>query len=178
MITGASVSQLSEPEPGRDSDGISRTLTCADGSCWRATLVVAADGTMSKIRQLASIPLWEWDYGHHAIVTTIRTEKPHQDTAWQRFTEDGLLAFLPLDDPYTCSIVWSTSPDHAVRFMELDDVAFRAALSREFECRLGDVQWADQRNVFPLRVSVKALIYRWRRVWKPLNSCSGTSSHG
>jgi 2-octaprenylphenol hydroxylase len=157
VITGTSVSQLSEPESepevasGRDSGGIFRTLTCADGSCWRATLVVAADGAMSKIRQLASIPMWEWDYGHHAIVTTIRTEKPHQDTAWQRFTEDGPLAFLPLDDPYTCSIVWSTSPDHALRLIELDDVAFCAALSREFECRLGDVQWADQRHIFPLR---------------------------
>jgi 2-octaprenylphenol hydroxylase len=149
VITGASVVQLSEPESV--ADGSSRVLTCKDGSQWRTKLVVAADGAMSKVRQLASIPMWEWDYGHHAIVTTVRTEKPHQDTAWQRFTDDGPLAFLPLDDPYCCSIVWSTSPDHAAALIELDDDAFCAALTRAFEGRLGDVLWADKRHLFPLR---------------------------
>lgn len=149
LVGGATVTQLSEPENG--SDGFTRLLHCSDGTQWQTKLVVAADGAMSKIRQLASIPMWEWDYGHHAIVTTVRTEKPHQATAWQRFTSDGPLAFLPLDDPHTCSIVWSTSPDHAASLIELDDDAFCAALSREFECRLGEVLWTDQRYVFPLR---------------------------
>lgn len=149
LVGGAAVTQLSEPE---SADGTAyRLLSCADGTQWRAKLVVAADGALSKIRQLASIPMWEWDYGHHAIVTTVRTEQPHQSTAWQRFTEDGPLAFLPLDDPHCCSIVWSTSPDHAASLMELNDDAFCAALTREFESRLGDVLWADQRYVFPLR---------------------------
>jgi 2-octaprenylphenol hydroxylase len=155
VVTGASVEQLSEPEyaagDGYSQENCSRVLTCKDGSQWRTKLVIAADGAMSKVRQLASIPMLEWDYGHHAIVTTIRTEKPHQDTAWQRFTDDGPLAFLPLDDPYCCSIVWSTSPDHAASLLELDSDAFCAALTREFEGRLGDVLWADKRHVFPLR---------------------------
>lgn len=149
LVGGATVIQLSEPENSGDTSY--RFLSCADGTQWRAKLVVAADGAMSKIRQLASIPMWEWDYGHHAIVTTVRTEQNHQSTAWQRFTEDGPLAFLPLDDPYCCSIVWSTSPDHAALLMELDDAAFCAALTREFESRLGDVLSADRRYVFPLR---------------------------
>lgn len=155
LVTGASVVQLSEPEgtavEGRSHTGCSRVLTCKDGSQWRTKLVIAADGAMSKVRQLASIPMWEWDYGHHAIVTTVRTENPHQETAWQRFTDDGPLAFLPLDDPHCCSIVWSTSPDHAAALIELDDDAFCAALTRAFEGRLGDVSWADKRHLFPLR---------------------------
>ncbi|WP_028470546.1 FAD-dependent oxidoreductase [Neptunomonas japonica] len=149
IITGVSVVQLSEPDSA--ADGSSRVLTCKDGSQWRSKLVVAADGAMSKVRQLASIPMWEWDYGHHAIVTTVRTEKPHQETAWQRFTDDGPLAFLPLDDPNCCSIVWSTSPDHATALIDLDDDAFCAALTRAFEGRLGGVLWADRRHLFPLR---------------------------
>ncbi|WP_372741999.1 FAD-dependent oxidoreductase [Neptunomonas sp.] len=149
LVGGAAVTQLSEPESAGDTSY--RLLSCADGTQWRAKLVVAADGALSKIRQLAAIPMWEWDYGHHAIVTTVRTGQRHQSTAWQRFTEDGPLAFLPLDDPHCCSIVWSTSPDHAASLMELDDDAFCAALTREFESRLGAVLWADQRYVFPLR---------------------------
>ncbi len=149
LVGGAAVTQLSEPESAGDTSY--RLLSCADVTQWRAKLVVAADGALSKIRQLAAIPMWEWDYGHHAIVTTVRTGQRHQSTAWQRFTEDGPLAFLPLDDPHYCSIVWSTSPDHAASLMELDDDAFCAALTREFESRLGAVLWADQRYVFPLR---------------------------
>ncbi|WP_293266644.1 FAD-dependent monooxygenase [Neptunomonas sp.] len=149
LVTGATVVQLTAPERAKDS--CYRTLICEDGTQWRAKLVVAADGAMSKVRQLASIPMWEWDYGHHAIVTTVRTEKPHQETAWQRFTDDGPLAFLPLGDPHYCSIVWSTSPDRAASLYELDHDAFCVALAREFEARLGSVEWSDQRHVFPLR---------------------------
>ena len=116
-----------------------------------ASLIIAADGALSKVRQLAAIPLWQWDYGHHALVATVKTQQPHQDTAWQRFTSDGPLAFLPLSDPYTSSIVFSTSPGHAKALMELDDVDFNKALSREFEQRLGAVVQVSKRAVFPLR---------------------------
>lgn len=130
-----------------------RTLSLSDGRTLVAKLVVAADGALSRTRQLANIPMWEFDYGHHAIVTTIKTERGHQSTAWQRFTEDGPLAILPLSDADgdVSSIVWSTSPAHARDLMELDDQAFAAALAQAFEHRLGEVRWVDQRHLFPLR---------------------------
>ncbi|SEQ93403.1 2-octaprenylphenol hydroxylase [Amphritea atlantica] len=138
--------ELSEP----DADAV-RTLTLSNGEVIRARCVVAADGALSNTRRLAGIGMWEWDYGHHAIVTTVTTEKSNQATCWQRFTEDGPLAFLPLPDTHLSSIVWSTSPDHAKALMELDDVEFCQALGRAFEERLGAVQQTDQRFVFPLR---------------------------
>ncbi|MCP4597102.1 MAG: NAD(P)-binding protein [Neptuniibacter sp.] len=148
LLTGVEVKKLSAPE----QDG--RIVSLADGRELHAKLVVASDGAMSKTRQMAGIPMWEWDYGHHAIVTTVKTENAHQKTAWQRFTEDGPLALLPLSsdegDCY-CSIVWSTSPAHAKALMELDDQAFCAELTKTFEHRLGDILWNDQRFVFPLR---------------------------
>lgn len=148
LITGAGVKALSWPENGV------RTVTLTDGHEITASLVVASDGALSKTRQMAGIPMWEWDYGHHAIVTTVKTERPHLKTAWQRFTEDGPLALLPLSsdegDCY-CSIVWSTSPAHAKQLMELDTEAFNVALSQAFESRLGTVLWSDERFVFPLR---------------------------
>ncbi|MGB0467300.1 MAG: FAD-dependent monooxygenase [Pontibacterium sp.] len=149
---GVEVQALSEPRGETDTDY--RQLTLSDGRELKATLVVAADGALSRTRQMAGIPMWEWDYGHHAIVTTIKTERPHQHTAWQRFTEDGPLAILPLhsdEGDYYSSIVWSTSPGHARELMALDDETFCHALSRAFEHRLGKVCWSDPRHVFPLR---------------------------
>lgn len=149
----------SEPESSSQEGGSSRQLQLSDGSQIKAKLVIAADGARSPTRTQAGLPLSEWDYQHHAIVTTVTTELPHQATAWQRFTEDGPLALLPLScngandglgDGHQLSIVWSTSPDHARQLMTLDDKAFCGALERAFESRLGQVLAADPRFVFPL----------------------------
>ncbi len=131
-----------------------RQLELEDGRQIAARLVIAADGAHSAIRKLAGIPMCEWDYGHYALVTTVQTEQPHQATAWQCFTEDGPLAFLPLNDGETqqhCSIVWSTSPEHAKALMALDDEAFCSALGQAFEHRLGQVTHTAERFLFPLR---------------------------
>ncbi|WP_337055996.1 2-octaprenyl-3-methyl-6-methoxy-1,4-benzoquinol hydroxylase [Pseudomonas sp. USHLN015] len=129
-------------------------LTLVDGRELRAPLVIAADGANSAVRRLAGCATREWDYLHHAIVTSVRCEQPHRRTAWQRFTDDGPLAFLPLDrqgDEHWCSIVWSTTPEQATRLMALDDEAFRVELGKAFEHRLGRIEAADPRLCIPLR---------------------------
>ena len=129
-------------------------LTLDDGRQLNAPLLVAADGANSAVRRLAGCETREWDYLHQAIVTSVRCSEPHQRTAWQRFTDDGPLAFLPLErdgDQHWCSIVWSVTELEARRLMALDDVAFRAALGRAFEQRLGEVEEDDPRLCIPLR---------------------------
>lgn len=129
-------------------------LTLVDGRQLRAPLVIAADGANSAVRRLAGCATREWDYLHHAIVTSVRCEQPHRRTAWQRFTDDGPLAFLPLDrqgDEHWCSIVWSVTPEEAERLMALDDEAFCIALGEAFEHRLGRVEHSDPRLCIPLR---------------------------
>ena len=135
-----------------------RCLTLASGEQINATLVVGADGANSKIRQLAGLPTREWDYPHHALVTRVKVTKPHKNTAWQRFTEDGILAFLPLStaieegpDSHYCSIVWSRPKAQTEAMQQLPESEFCLALSRAFEDQLGAVIASDQRHVIPLR---------------------------
>ncbi|MCV6588794.1 MAG: UbiH/UbiF/VisC/COQ6 family ubiquinone biosynthesis hydroxylase [Marinobacterium sp.] len=143
---GVRVQELSPPRHDEQRD-----LALSDGRQFRARLVIAADGAQSRTRQLAGIAMLEWDYGHHAIVTTVTTELPHQATAWQCFTDDGPLALLPLDDPHKVSIVWSTSPGHAGSLQALDDDAFCQALADASQHKLGNILAADPRHCFPLR---------------------------
>ncbi|MET1079276.1 MAG: 2-octaprenyl-3-methyl-6-methoxy-1,4-benzoquinol hydroxylase [Pseudomonas sp.] len=127
-------------------------LTLGDGRELRTPLVIAADGANSAVRRLAGCATREWDYLHHAIVTSVRCATPHGGTAWQRFTDDGPLAFLPLaGDGHWCSIVWSTRPAEAERLMALEDHDFCLALSKAFEWRLGEVLQSDPRLCIPLR---------------------------
>ncbi len=129
-------------------------LTLDDGRQLNAPLLVAADGANSAVRRLAGCETREWDYLHQAIVASVRCSEPHQRTAWQRFTDDGPLAFLPLErdgDQHWCSIVWSVTELEARRLMALEDAAFRAALGRAFEQRLGEVEEVDPRLCIPLR---------------------------
>jgi len=129
-------------------------LKLDDGNEIRSPLVIAADGANSAVRRLAGCATREWDYLHHAIVTSIRCEKPHQETAWQRFTDQGPLALLPLqhsDGKHWCSIVWSVPKEQAEQIMALDDTAFCAALGQACEHRLGVIEHADPRYSIPLR---------------------------
>lgn len=115
-----------------------------------AKLLVAADGGNSWVREQAGIPFDSHDYAHTALVATVQTHEPHQCTAWQRFLANGVLAFLPLQDERTCSIVWSTTPDEATRLMTLSDEAFCSALAEAFDFQLGKVISVGPRQVFPL----------------------------
>ena len=132
-------------------------LNSSEGKFVRAKLVVAADGANSILRQLANFDCREWDYEQHALVTTVRTKKPHNYTALQRFLETGPLAFLPLraaqNDDSQCysSIVWSMLPEQAERIMALDEKIFNKELAAAIEFRLGDIEWSDRRFVFPLK---------------------------
>lgn len=127
-------------------------LQLEGGDCLGARLLIGADGANSKVRQWMGISSRGWDYQQKGVVATVQTEKPHQETAWQCFLPQGPLAFLPLDNPYRCSIVWSTTPEEATRLLALEEQEFAAALAAAFEYRLGAIQAVSPRAAFPLRL--------------------------
>jgi 2-polyprenylphenol 6-hydroxylase len=142
------------------------------GRTLQARVLVGADGAFSRIRAWAGLPTREWDYGHSAIVATIRCQQPLEATAWQRFLPSGPLAFLPMPvDEHLASIVWSIGHDDAAALMALDDTAFLQALSAAFEYRLGRVEAVSARALFPLRQR------HARRYWTPGIVLAGDAAH-
>ncbi|MCA6223126.1 FAD-dependent 2-octaprenylphenol hydroxylase [Photorhabdus antumapuensis] len=125
-------------------------MTLSDGRMLTARLVVGADGAHSWLRQHADIPLTFWDYEHHALVATIRTEEPHGRVARQVFYGDGILAFLPLADPHLCSIVWSLPGEVAEQYKQLDHRRFNQQLAVDFDLRLGQCELMSERLTIPL----------------------------
>ena len=149
LLTGERINQV-------ELTGDSPALLLESGVHINASLVVAADGANSLIRKVSGLPTREWDYQHHAIVATVKTEKHHEKTAWQRFMGTGPLAFLPLASPSTesshySSIVWSAIPERAKELMSLSDEDFCQELGRSFEYRLGNIEAVSKRYSFPLR---------------------------
>jgi 2-polyprenylphenol 6-hydroxylase len=123
----------------------------ADGRELRSTLIVGADGTESKTRQLLGIETAGHAYDQDALVTHVRTTEPHLSTAWQRFLPSGPLAFLPLSDG-RCSIVWSNTRAEAKRLRGLDPAAFGAALSAASGEVLGPCTVTAPLAAFPLKL--------------------------
>ena len=125
-------------------------LLLEDGRALSAKVVVAADGAHSWVRRQADIPLTSWDYGHHALVATVRSKEPHEAVARQIFTPDGPLAFLPLWQSDLCSIVWSVPAVRAEALCALDDEGFNRQLTAAFDGRLGLCKVEGPRSAIPL----------------------------
>lgn len=113
-----------------------------------ARLVVAADGAESRLRAQAGIAVRRNPYGV-AVVATVRTRFPHEDSAWQRFNGHEILAFLPLQDG-RCSIVWSVPEYRADALQRLESSEFADSLADALGQRLGAVVESSRRFQYPL----------------------------
>lgn len=127
-------------------------LHATDEKVFSAKLLIAADGANSWVRAQINPEMKSWDYEQTAIVATVQTELSHQATAWQRFLSTGPLAFLPLSDAQTSSIVWSATHAYAEELLALDDGQFKQRLSTAFAEKLGKVTQVSKRMHFPLRM--------------------------
>ncbi|MEO1767281.1 FAD-dependent monooxygenase [Thiobacter aerophilum] len=112
-----------------------------------ARLMVLADGgrlvgTLPGVRQIRR------DYGQWAVVGQVRSERPHDGLAYERFTPDGPAALLPYRDRF--ALVWTASPETAQTILSWDDPTFLARLNAHFGDRQGRFLWASPRAAFPL----------------------------
>ena len=129
------------------SDGIDVTL--ADGSRIEASLLVAADGARSKLRERAGIATHGWDYDQSGIVVTVGHERDHQGRAEEHFLPAGPFAILPLTGKRS-SLVWTERRTEAARIIALSEEEFHGELEQRFGLHLGEVKALDKPRAFPL----------------------------
>jgi 2-octaprenyl-6-methoxyphenol hydroxylase len=129
------------------ADGIDVTL--ADGSRIEASLLVAADGARSKLRERAGIATHGWDYDQSGIVVTVGHERDHQGRAEEHFLPAGPFAILPLTGKRS-SLVWTERRAEAARIIALSDEEFHGELEQRFGLHLGEVRALDKPRAFPL----------------------------
>lgn len=124
-------------------------LELDDGSSLQCDLAVLADGGRSGLREKLGIHARHTPYGQTALISNISTALPHQGMAFERFTDDGPMALLPMPDNRSV-LIWTRVPDEAQRLYELADQHFLAELQKCFGYRLGAIQQMGSRYLYPL----------------------------
>ncbi len=144
-----------------------------DGSFERLScrLLVAADGAASTVRSMMGISAQRSDYGQCAIVGNLMPERRIDHQAYERFTERGPMALLPVTDN-RAAFVWIVSGSDARNLLALDDAACVAAMQEEFGFRLGRFSKIGKRAAYPLALSKAS------RLTVPRGVLVGNSAHG
>lgn len=124
-------------------------VTLADGGTIQASLLVAADGARSKLRERAGIMTNGWDYDQSGIVVTVAHERDHEGKAEEHFLPAGPFAILPLTGKRS-SLVWTERRTEAARIVALSEDEFHAELERRFGLHLGELKALDKPRAFPL----------------------------
>jgi 2-octaprenyl-6-methoxyphenol hydroxylase len=128
-------------------DGV--TVTLADGNVIEASLLVAADGARSKLRERAGIATHGWDYDQSGIVVTVGHERDHHGRAEEHFLPAGPFAILPLTGKRS-SLVWTENRAEAARITALGEAEFHDELEKRFGLHLGEIKALDKPRAFPL----------------------------
>lgn len=155
--------------PGRasvtleDDKGRKRDISC--------NLLVVADGANSTVRNMIGISARQVKYDQCAVVGNLLPERSLDGCAYERFTDQGPLALLPLGDE-RAAYVWTLSEKNADRVIKLDDQVFLNELQQAFGYRLGTFSRVGKRAAYPLVLS-KAL-----RLTAPRAVLVGNAAHG
>jgi 2-octaprenyl-6-methoxyphenol hydroxylase len=144
-------------------DGEQDELNCS--------LLVAADGANSAVREMMGITAQKSLYEQRAVIGNLLPERDIDNIAYERFTQQGPLAVLPVADR-RAGFVWTVSEDDAERVMTLDDEQFLAELQQEFGYRLGVFSRVGKRASYPLVLS------RALRLTATRSVLIGNSAHG
>ena len=136
-------------------------LTLDDGRKLSCKLLVIAEGGLSASRALAGFSTAEKPYQQHAIIANLALPQNHQHTAWERFTEHGPMALLPLPDK-RYSLVYTVADDAVQQVMQLDDAAFTAHIQQAFGYRAGIFSTAGKRACYPLSLRLSTDVVRHR----------------
>lgn len=115
-------------------------------------LLVGADGANSKVRELLGIDATHKKYQQNAIVTNVQTQKSHNNVAYERFTQHGPLAVLPIQDSH-CALIWTQPENQIEKYLGMSDEDFLQSLQKAFGYRLGKFLAVGRRAAYPLSMT-------------------------
>lgn len=118
-----------------------------------AKLVILADGNRSGLASQLGIVHEKQSYGQQALVTRIHTDAAHQNWAYERFCQQGPVAFLPLGEQ-DFMVVWSIDNAQVQAMMKLPDEDFLALLKDKIGDRLGEFLSVGECHHYPLTLSL------------------------
>jgi len=154
-----------------ESNDAETRIKLADGRELGASLLVAAEGRKSHLRDLAGIKVVGWDYPQTGIVTIVHHERPHDGRAVQHFLPAGPFAILPLKGNRSC-ITWTEDAREAKRILALDDTGFLAEVQVRFGGKLGAITLDGPRQSWPLSMHLT------RHYVGPRFALIGDTAHG
>jgi 2-octaprenyl-6-methoxyphenol hydroxylase len=165
----AQVAEVTNLSPARfaglrlEGDLARVALDTDDGSLEvSARLVVAADGARSPVRKCLGIPLTRWSYGQSAVIANVSMNRHHQNIAYERFTEEGPVAMLPMTEG-RCALVLTVADRESGTLLAMSEESFAGKVAERFGGRLGRVEKVGRREVHPLEL-VKARAHFRSRV--------------
>lgn len=136
----------------------------------RTRLLVAADGASSPVREALGLPTRTESYGQCAVIANVSVDRPRGGTAYERFTDSGPLALLPLGGE-RYSLVWTQREEQVAGVLELGDAEFMAELQRRFGWRLGRFVAVGRRASYPLAM------VRSNEAWRGRTALVGNALH-
>ena len=145
----------------------------------RSKLLVAADGSRSRIRQGAGIKTRGWKYWQSCIVAFVKPEKSHNHTAYEKFHKAGPFAILPLPGN-RCRIVWTAPHAEAKALCELNDEQFLAELQKRFGTQMGKLELLGERFIFQVQLmqSNRYALNRLALIGNAAHSCHPVGGQG
>jgi 2-octaprenyl-6-methoxyphenol hydroxylase len=150
----ASVTRIQHQPDGMqldiDSQGKIQTIDCS--------LLVLADGGRSGLMESLGITTRKRRYEQHAIIANVAIENPHQGQAFERFTDAGPMAMLPLPDldgpdgrpVHRAALVWTVPDEEKATTLNMDPATFLRTLQTRFGYRLGRLIQVGERSAYPL----------------------------
>ncbi|WP_346837786.1 2-octaprenyl-6-methoxyphenyl hydroxylase [Microbulbifer sp. SAOS-129_SWC] len=139
----------------------------------RARLLVIADGTDSPLCRQLGIDIERVSYRQRALVTTVGLAQPHGNRAYERFTDAGPMALLPLPPrggQHRMALVWTCEAADAETLAALPERDFVARLQRAFGWRAGRIERAGRLHSYPLSLSLAR--EQWRRNLALVGNCA------
>lgn len=133
-----------------------------NGNHISSKILIAADGRFSNIREKFNIRSFKKSYHQTAIVFNISHEKPHHNTAWEKFLPEGPFAVLPMHNPHHSSIIWTVEANSSQSYLDLDEENFIQQLKKRIQDYLGKIKIIDKPFKYDLNLIVSDSYFNQR----------------